>query len=294
MHSECILSPRCNGDGRFLLSERIHSTFFHSQLSTMPHIRLQRPLLLAVLIAARAASAGAQSTPRNYSLELPDAQLLAIRDGFDTRVAELFDAQQAIPLASIRASGWNSAQRFAYPRIEYATVNLWRGQHIESANTALVEYGEYFVTRPERVLHRDHFHWHSEMALRLIDLFGRDGTRTPGLVKPATERVVLEAVWLYCKRMQRDQRPVHTKSEADTEESATWYIYESENHHAQSLTTQWHFAKLAKDRPRFRDRTYDDGKTASQHYAKWSWRHTPVFVLYARLHHGDRHVGGQG
>ena len=49
------------------------------------------------------------------------------------------------------ASGWNAPQRYAYPRIEYATANLWFGQNIESANVALVEYAEYFIKNPEQV-----------------------------------------------------------------------------------------------------------------------------------------------
>jgi hypothetical protein len=199
-----------------------------------------------------------------------DSTLIAIRDGFDTRVAKLFDAQKEKTFNEMGKSGWNASQRYAYPRIEYATANLWQGQDIDSANLLLVEYGEYYINNPEQVLHRDNFHWHSEMALRLIEMFGQNGTKTPGLLKPETEDKILEAVWLYCKRMEKDQKPINTKAEADTKESDTWYIYESENHHSQSFTTQWHFAKLAKDRPGFKDRIYDDGKNALEHYNEWN------------------------
>ena len=98
----------------------------------------------------------------------------------------------------------------------------------------------------------------------------RTGPRTAGLLEPETEDKILEAVWLYSKRMQKDQGGVNTKAEADTEESDTWYIYESENHHAQSFCTLWHFAKLAKDRPAFKNRKYDDGRTASEHFQSWN------------------------
>ena len=202
--------------------------------------------------------------------ERSDSALVAIRDGFDTRVAALFDAQRGKTLGDWEEHGWNAVQHYAYPRIEYATANLWLEQNIDSANAVLVEYGEYFINHPENVLHRDHFHWHSEMALRLIELFGQHGTKAPGLLKPETENKILEAVWLYCKRRQQDQGPVNTIAEADTKESNTWYIYESENHHAQSFTTQWHFAQLVKDRPGFRDRRYDDGKTAAEQFDAWN------------------------
>ena len=151
-------------------------------------------------------------------------------------------------------------ERCAYPRIEYAAANLAFEQNVKAANLALIEYGDYFVEDPKRLLHRDHFHWHSEMALRLIELYGQNGTRVQGLLKPATEDKILEAVWLYSKRRQEDQAEVHTKAEADTEVSQTWYVYESENHHSQSFCTLWHYAKLAKDRDGFKDRKYDDGQ----------------------------------
>ena len=207
---------------------------------------------------------------RNLPVALSDAQLIAIRDGYDKRVNELFDAQKGKSLSGFGKSGWNAAQQYAYPRIEYATVNLLKGLNIDSANIALVQYGDYFINNPTQVLHRDNFHWHSEMAMRLIEMFGKNGTKTRGLLKPATEDKILEAVWLYSKRQQKDQIDPNTKAEADTDESNTWYIYESENHHSQSLTTQWHFAKLAKDRANFKNRVYDDGEKALFHYNAWN------------------------
>ena len=204
------------------------------------------------------------------SEQLPDTTLIVIRDGFNARVAEYFEEQKDIPLSKWKSSGWNEPQRHSYPLIEYATVNLWFQQNIDSANIALVEYADYFINDPEKILHRDHFHWHSEMALRLIEFFGTNGIKTPGLIKPETENKILEAVWLYAKRRQEDQVDANTKAEADHKISNTWYIYESENHHAQSFTTLWHFSKLIKDRPGFKDRKYDDGRTARQHFESWN------------------------
>jgi hypothetical protein len=227
-------------------------------------------LLLLLLSSVLCCFVSCHSTKQKESDQLPDATLITIRDGFDTRVAAYFEAQKNIPLSKWKSSGWNEAQRHSYPRIEYATVNLWYGQNIDSTNIALVEYADYFIKNPDQVLHRDNFHWHSEMALRLIEMFGQNGTKSPGLLKPETEDKILEAVWLYAKRLQEDQVGANTKAEADHEISKTWYIYESENHHAQSFTTLWHFSKLIKDRPGFKDRKYDDGRTAAEHYEAWN------------------------
>lgn len=229
-------------------------------------------LFFTILALAISFSVYAKNIPvSSNKKKLSSSTLSAIRNGFDTRVTELFDAQKEKAFNDMGKSGWNAPQRYAYPRIEYATVSFLFEQNIDSANSVLVEYGEYFINDPEKVLHRDHFHWHSEMALRLIEMFGQNGRKSPGLLKPETEEKILEAVWLYCKRQQKkDQNDVNTKAEADTEESNTWYIYESENHHAQSFCTQWHFTKLAKDRPAFKDRKYDDGRRALEQFERWN------------------------
>ena len=211
----------------------------------------------------------------NCQAELAESKLFEIRNGFAQRVDNIFDEQKvkvngAFKDNTLRRSGWNSAQRYSYPRIEYATINLLNGQNIEEVNAALIEHGDYYIEDPERVLHRDNFHWHSEMALRLIEMFGQNGTKTPGLIKLETETRILEAAWLYCKRRQQDQTGPNTIAEDDHKISNTWYIYESENHHSQSLCTQWHFSKLVKDRPRFKNRKYDDGRIASEHFESWN------------------------
>lgn len=56
---------------------------------------------------------------------MEEKTLTTIRDPFDMRVAELFASQKDNSFDQIRPSGWNAPQRYAYPRIEYATANLW-------------------------------------------------------------------------------------------------------------------------------------------------------------------------
>ena len=58
--------------------------------------------------------------------------------------------------------------------------------------------------------------------------------------------------------MGQDPEQVNTMTENYTKESETWYINSSENLHAQSFTTKWNFALLAKEMPDFKDRKYND------------------------------------
>lgn len=227
-----------------------------------------------------------KSAPDNNSLQYSDNDLIAIRNGFDRRVADVFESFRGRPLkrAAIRppisAGRPNFTRSYSNSLVTYATRCLWLKENIDSANMALIENAEYYLKNNRELFDKDNFHWHSEVVLRLIELYGQNGIIEPGLLKPETEKLALEAIWLYCRRdgYRKDYRRINDSdprghdhlATADQDVSDTWFISESENHHAQSFTTQWHFAKLAKDRADFKDRLYEDGFNASVHYAKWN------------------------
>jgi hypothetical protein len=208
---------------------------------------------------------------KNAQAEIPGSTLISIRDGYEKRVADFFDAQKGKAIDEMVKVNWNAALAFAYPQVEYAAAQFWLDQNNDAANKALDDYAEYFINNPQEARFRFNFNWHSQLALRLIGLFGSNGTRNPGLLKPETEKQIMEAVWLNCKGgMRKGEIPGNTMTETYTSESNTWYIHESENLHAQSFTTRWTFALLAKDMPDFKNRKYDDGHDASWHYEKWN------------------------
>lgn len=72
----------------------------------------------------------------NNNSQLPDSTLFAIRDGFDTRVAEYFEVQKDTPLAKWKSSGWNEHNTILIPKLsmqfEYNTFkndNLFKLIH---------------------------------------------------------------------------------------------------------------------------------------------------------------------
>jgi len=207
---------------------------------------------------------------------LSDIKLTAIRDGFDKRVATAFNGQRGAPLKRARKMPPRKPGRADYVRgyslslVEYATRCMWLNEHVDAANAALIELANYYLANHQAIYDIDNFHWHSELLLRLIELFGPKGTTHAGLLRSETEQKIMEIVWIYSK--QRGEVPVNGNliANADYKKSNTWYITESENHHAQSFTTLWHFAKLAKDMPDFKDRLYDDGRKAADHYKDWN------------------------
>ena len=207
---------------------------------------------------------------------LPEAQLIALRDGFDQRVAAIFAAEGGRPLVRAEkkpplGSGRAPFVRaYSFSLVEFAARSLWRNEASAAANAALREDADYYLANPATIFDKDNFHWHSEALLRLIELFGTTGSRQAGLLQPETERKVLESIWLYCRRNESAAKPHTHLAEADHAVSQTWFIKESENHHAQSFTTLWHFAKIARRRDDFRQRLYDDGRSANEHYEAWN------------------------
>jgi len=150
--------------------------------------------------------------------QLPDSTLIAIRDGFDTRVADLFKDQKGKTLDETFKVDWNESLAHSYPRTAYAAVQFWLNENIDSANIALKEYGQYFIDKPDE--NRMNVGWHTEMAIRLIEMYGSKGRKSPGLLKPETEKKIMEGIWTNVKGgMGQDPEQVNTMSGNYTKES---------------------------------------------------------------------------
>jgi len=152
---------------------------------------------------------------------------------------------------------------YSFSLVEFATRCFILNEQLAEAYAALVENAQHYLDNPQDIEDRDSFHWHSEMLCRLIEFYGAKGTAAKGRMKPATEARVMEVLWQYARKQSEIAK-------ADVERSRTWHVYESENHHVQNFTTAWHFAKLAKTSPEYRERKYEDGHTAAEHYTAWT------------------------
>jgi hypothetical protein len=227
------------------------------------------PFFLVFFVIICSGSSTSINPEPGRTSHLPDSILISIRDGYENRVAQMFNAQRGKTLDETFRVNWNESLAHSYPRTAFAAVQFWFNENIEQANAVLDEYGQYFIDKPDK--NRMNVGWHTEMALRLIEMYGSKGRKTSGLLKSETEKKVMEGIWTNVKNAMREgPEPRNTMTENYTRESGTWYIHESENLHAQSFITRWNFAKLAKDMPEFKDRKYDDGNTASWHYKKWT------------------------
>ncbi len=54
------------------------------------------------------------------------------------------------------------------------------------------------------------------------------------------------------------------------EQTQTWWIYHSENHHANQISGCWVASKILKDVPRYANKTFKDGHTPGEHFDAWT------------------------
>lgn len=211
---------------------------------------------------------GADVRPKETS-KMTDQQLQVIRDGFDRRVAEAFEAQRGKPLVRaakqppLAPGRGNYVRAYSWSLVDFAARCLRLNEQVDEANAALVENAQHYLDHPKDINDRDSFHWHADMLCRLIELYGAKGSASPGRMKPQTEAMTMEILWGYATRCVH---PNETRFNVDE----PWVVFESDNHHSMDITAKWHFAKLAKDSPAFRDRKYPDGATAAAQYAAWN------------------------
>ena len=155
--------------------------------------------------------------------------------------------------------------------VEFAARCFYLDEMLDEANAALVENAQHYLDNPMDINDRDSFHWHADMVMRLIEMYGTHGAKHAGRLTRETEELCLKPIWEYARQCS-------WLGKAEYKLSKTWDIYSTENHHAMDFTVCWHFAKIAKDRPEYENRKFDDGATAAEHYRAWN----NYFVVYCR------------
>jgi lysophospholipase L1-like esterase len=241
-------------------------------------MRIIRSIILAMTLMSAAAHGGEQ-----VKRSANDASIGQVKSpqevvaGFDQRVDQMFRAEAGKPLVRaakrkpLKPGRGNYVRHYSWSMMEFAARCLYLGEMEDEANAALAENAQHYLDNQKDINDRDSFHWHAEMVLRLIEMYGSQGSKHPGRITEETEALVLKPIWIYARK-------ISTLAKAEFEKSQTWHVYGSENHHAMIFTLCWHFAKLAKDQPEYRGLKYDDGATAAEHYHAWS----DYFVVYCR------------
>ncbi|MDP6040398.1 MAG: hypothetical protein QGG64_17735, partial [Candidatus Latescibacteria bacterium] len=172
----------------------------------------------------------------NYGVQMVDEELNAIREGFEDRVDVMFRAELGKPLVRAKKrpplgpGRGNYVRHYSFSICEFAARCFYLNEQVEEANAALVENAQHYLDHPKDINDRDSFHWHIEMVFRLVEQYGTNGSVAPGRLTEETETKVLEPAWIYAKSHSR-------LSDAEIDQSQTWHIWESENHHVQIFST---------------------------------------------------------
>ena len=195
--------------------------------------------------------------------------------GFEQRVDAVFRADAGKPLKRekkkppLAPGRGNYVRAYSFSIVEFAARCFYLDEMLDEANAALAENAQHYLDNPKDINDRDSFHWHADIVMRLIEMYGTNGTKHAGRLTPETEELCLQPIWEYARKCS-------WLGKAEYKKSKTWDIYGSENHHAMDFTVSWHFAKIAKDRPEYKERKFEDGATVAEHYRAWN----DYFVVY--------------
>lgn len=198
-------------------------------------------------------------------------------DGFRKKVDALFRSESGAALKRakkqppLRRGSGNYTRAYSHSIVRFAARCFYLGEMLDEANAALVENARHYLDHPRDIIDRDSFHWHADMVMRLIDMYGPDGSVHAGRLTAETEAVCLKPIWIYVEESAKHNKPDH-------ETTKTWEFHSTENHHAMDFSVQWHFAKIAKDKPDYRKRTLHDGSSLEDHYRAWN----DYIVVYCR------------
>jgi hypothetical protein len=198
-------------------------------------------------------------------------------EGFDSRVESWFRADSGKPLkraakqAPLGPGRGNYTRAYSYSIVGFAARCFRFGEMLDEANAALVENARHYLDHPKDIIDRDSFHWHADIVMRLIDMYGPKGTVHPGRLTAVTETICLKPIWIYVKTSAKHNKPDHATTK-------TWDFHSTENHHAMDFSLQWHFAKIAMNKSDYQNLELDDGSSLKDCYRAWS----EYIVVYCR------------
>jgi hypothetical protein len=162
---------------------------------------------------------------------------------------------------------WNNRGDFTRHYVHSTILFAWRAfylnEQLAEANRALSEMCQYHLDRPQTLLEIHSFPEAIRYLAQLAQFYGPDGTRAEGRLSDATYRIMLTTMWEWAKVKSK-------MAECVVDESRTWSVTDSENHHANHIASCWAGTAFLARAPEYRDRKFDDGHTATEHQAAWT------------------------
>jgi hypothetical protein len=117
----------------------------------------------------------------------------------------------------------------------------------------------------------DSFHWHAYLLERLYFLYSAESRFFPGRMGREAEGAILKMLWQWAGAACRREMTLPARD---------FWVWGSENHHAQAWAGFWGAAEIFRRHPDYRDRRYADGSTP----AEMAQACTEYFQRYAQHH----------
>lgn len=207
-------------------------------------------------------------SPLSYgsSERIPEHELTRLKEAFEDRRDRMMDRLAGRPAEIVevreptRPGRPRYARHYSYSILDFAMQAFWHDEFLDEANDRLLEYADFYRDNTDVRDDRDSFYWSTDVLVRLIEMFGREGSRAPGRLGESAEDALYELMWQYCYDNSRMAQANHLQHN-------TWNVLESENHHAMLFTTLWDFTRLLSEHPDYRDRKLADESTPAKKYA---------------------------
>ena len=124
-----------------------------------------------------------------------------VADGYEERRDAMFRAESGEPLVRKKVlppmggNRGNFARHYSWSLIAYAAHCFYLNEDLDNANAALRENAQHYIDNPKDIIDRDSFHWHADIVMRLIDMYGPNGKVHAGRLTAETEAACLKPIW---------------------------------------------------------------------------------------------------
>lgn len=228
-------------------------------------------LVVLLIFAVSAAWANPPAVGLPPSAAHRDAGGLAAHETLvqETNQASLAARERALRKVLERDSCWPHG---AWGDTLWALASLYLNEKTDAANDRLLQRARAFcdarqkqkdpvVFKPETTESEPWAYFALTDYVRILCLFHARSPHHPGRLRPETEAAMKEALWLLVKGGSKvsDASPDHLLT-----------LLGTENHDLTQRPSYYLIASVLKDDPAFRDRRYDDGHTAADHFAAYN------------------------
>ena len=195
---------------------------------------------------------------------LTSEQIAQVREETQQRRLEFFAKESGKPL--VRApikKDWRGrgdfTRHYAQSIVLFAMRACELNEQLDEANAALQELCQYHLDRPQTFFEIHSFPSATDALSRLYIFYGPRGIKVANRLSAETTALLEKTMWEWANENA-------VIEDAELEQSQTWWITDSENHHAQHFTTCWAFAGILRNVPAYKDKPFKDGHLPAEHY----------------------------